>query len=175
MDGVYLSNGESEGATVYEQGDSRLIKLDYIMGVTWVVQRISDSEVLYSQAPGTPGVPSPWLVEEWQAESAPGPNPIIWQQASSDTADVSAAGSVEFNGSYKRSINVNGYPSWLRSGVGRVQWVGTRWGIVSVGSGSLMYFEDQPGPRLVMLPWLVQTWLADAGDSPAPSVTQLPG
>jgi hypothetical protein len=107
---------------------------------------------------------SQWLVGE--KEEVAGPSSVL----------VSGAGSEGANGTYIARGEENGKPYYNLVGEAdspsenSIFWNGSRWGITD--SNSDFYYESAED---IEFPWLVETWtISDTGESPIPSVTEIP-
>jgi hypothetical protein len=105
-----------------------------------------------------------WLVGE-KGETA-GPSSVL----------VSGAGSEGTNGTYIARGEENGKPYYNLVGEAdfpsenSIFWNGSRWGITD--SNGDFYYESAED---IEFPWLVETWtISDTGESPIPSVTEIP-
>jgi hypothetical protein len=102
-----------------------------------------------------------WLVEETET-------------GGNSSVAVSGAGSSTVNGTYtyrgdyegKGYYNLVGQPDSTEASV--AVWIGDRWIITDAFSELYESLED------VEFPWLVETWLVATGESPIPTVTEIP-
>jgi hypothetical protein len=102
-----------------------------------------------------------WLVEETETG---GNSSVAVSGAGSDAAN----GTYTYRGDYegKGYYNLVGQPDSTEASV--VIWIGDRWLIIDAFSEPYESLED------VEFPWLVETWLVASGESPIPTVTEIP-